>query len=68
MSLVLGKGRGGKGLLFPQKLVLNYWLRDNYFFLFQAYKSTDFVPALKLAKDNGLKLALHIAEASILIT
>ena len=32
MSLVLRKGRGGKGLLFPQELVLNYWLRDNYFF------------------------------------
>lgn len=28
----------------------------------KANKSTDFVPALKLAKDNGLKLALHIAE------
>ena len=32
---------------------------------FQAYNSTDFVPALELAKENGLKLALHIAEASM---
>ena len=31
MSLVLRKERGGKGLLFPQELVLNYWLRENYF-------------------------------------
>jgi len=28
----------------------------------KAYNSTDFVPALKLAQENGLKLALHIAE------
>ncbi|XP_015758670.1 PREDICTED: adenosine deaminase-like protein isoform X1 [Acropora digitifera] len=27
-----------------------------------AYSSNDFVPALKLAQENGLKLALHIAE------
>lgn len=34
-------------------------------FLFtQAYSSKDFVPALKLARENGLKLALHLAEAS----
>lgn len=32
--------------------------------LFQAYNSKDFVPALKLAQENGLKLALHIAEVS----
>lgn len=28
----------------------------------KAYSSNDFVPALKLAQENGLKLALHIAE------
>ena len=34
----------------------------NLSFSYQAYSSNDFVPALKLAQENGLKLALHIAE------
>ena len=40
----------------------NFSCRTSYF---QAHDSNNFVPALKLARENGLKLALHIAEVSL---
>lgn len=40
----------------------NFSYRTSYF---QAHDSNNFVPALKLARENGLKLALHIAEVSL---